>query len=97
MEKLFYEIESTIDQLISNAQVLHRIAFDEGYADESDALRKMQESLLCRLIERDQQLEAFGLKDNLTEKFQIIEEKLSYFSHLNHQLVNKTFQHYSKS
>ena len=95
MDKLYYEIESTIDQLISNAQILHRIAFDQMYADESAALHKTQESLLCRLIEIDNQLEALGLKDHPSPHFGLIEEKLAYFAHLNHQLVNKTYQHYS--
>ncbi len=97
MEDLFYEIENTVDQLISNAHVLHRIAFDESYGDESLALRKMQEGLLCRLIEIDHQLEVLGLKKTADQQLISIEEKLAYFSHLNHQLVNKTYQHYSEN
>ena len=97
MEDLFYEIENTVDQLISNAHVLHRIAFDQMYGDESLALRKLQESLLCRLIEIDHQLEALDLKKTAGDQLTIIEEKLAFFGHLNHQLVNKTYQYYSEN
>ncbi|MCP5491517.1 MAG: hypothetical protein H7A40_00550 [Chlamydiales bacterium] len=94
MSHLYNEIETTLDQLISNVQILHRIAFDQKFGDEVAALRKMQESLLSHLISLDAQMEELGLKD---KKMNIIDAKLNYFAQLNHELVNKTYQYYSKS
>lgn len=94
MSNLYNEMETTLDKLISNVQILHRIAFDHKFGDEVAALRKMQEGLLSHLISLDTQIEELGLKD---KKMNIIDAKLNYFAQLNHDLVNKTYQYYSKS
>ncbi len=93
MSHLYKEVETTLDHLISNVQVLHRIAFDQKFGDEVAALRKTQESLLSHLITLDAQMEELGLKDQQTN---IIDAKLNYFAQLNHELVNKTYQHYNQ-
>jgi len=92
MSNLYNEMETTLDKLISNVQILHRIAFDQKFGDEVAALRKMQEGLLSHLISLDTQIEELGLKD---KKMNIIDAKLNYFAQLNHDLVNKTYQYYS--
>ena len=87
MECVFKKIESIIDQLIFNAQLLDRIGFDEAFGDEATALHKAQESLICKLL---------GIHEKIGDQSQApemerIEEKLSAFQMLNYNLVRRAY------
>ena len=77
-KELLEEIDSTLDQLISNAEVLGKISSNPSYTEEVAALHKTQESLLARLMHLDQSLE----KKRRTEA-ESIRSKLENFSILN--------------
>lgn len=95
MKDLIAEINKTIDQLITNVQVLHSIAFDPKFGDETQSLQKTQESLLAKLLELDKELENLGLKTTESDQMTLIEDKLAHFGKLNQALITKTYDHYS--
>jgi hypothetical protein len=56
-EEVLLEIDSTLDQLIRNAEVIHDVDLKSLSETEIDAFQKTQESLLQHLIRMDHFLE----------------------------------------
>jgi len=57
-EEILTEIDSTLDQLIQNAELIQNTNLDELSETEIEGFQKMQESLIQHLIHMDQHLEA---------------------------------------
>lgn len=86
------EIDITLDQLIKNAAALSEVTSDPLYQAEVEALQKMQESLLARLIHLDHFLKEKS--ENKTE--QSIYDKLSVFSELSSNIAKQVRTSYPK-
>ena len=56
-EEILTEIDTTLDQLICNAEVLQNTNLEELSEAEIEGFQKMQESLIQHLIHMDQYLE----------------------------------------
>ena len=90
--ELLNEIDATLDQLIKNAAALTEVSSDPLYNTEVEALQKMQESLLARLLHLDCFLKE--KKEGKTEH--IIYDKLTIFSELSSSLAKKVQSSYPK-
>jgi hypothetical protein len=84
-KELLAEIETTIDQLIKNEEILSQISSDSHYEVEIAALEKTQESLLFHLIHLQTHLQA---KEDSCRKGPSIEPPLSS-PHLYHGKLRK--------
>jgi hypothetical protein len=78
-EEILADIDTTLDQLIQNAEV---IRYDYLCENEIEALQKTQESLLARLIHMDL------LLDNEQKKIPVKKKPLMYSS-INEKLEQK--------
>lgn len=56
-EEILLEIDTTLDQLIKNAETMQKVELKELSETEIDAFQKTQESLLQHLLHMDQFLE----------------------------------------
>lgn len=88
---LLAEIDSTLDQLISNAEILGKISSNPSYEEEVTALHKTQESLLAHLMHLDQSLEK--KRHHETEQ---IRSKLSHFSILNPSINDEVVTYFDE-
>ncbi|HSX26283.1 MAG TPA: hypothetical protein VLE89_04670 [Chlamydiales bacterium] len=84
-QEILIEIDSTLDQLIRNAEVIQTVDPKELSETEVDAFQKTQESLLQHLIHLDQFLEDkrknLKVQDKRSAGFKI-QEKLQKFEKL---------------
>lgn len=84
-EEILMEIDSTLDQLICNAEAIQTVSLSELSETEIEAFQKTQESLLQHLIHMDQFLEtkskSLKVQDKKSSRFQI-QEKLQKFEKL---------------
>jgi hypothetical protein len=99
-EEILLEIDSTLDQLICNAEAVQTISFNELSETEIDAFQKTQESLIQHLLYMDQcltsktptiRLEAKSARAQIQAKKQKFEQlKASYHSSLRDSLTRKS-------
>jgi hypothetical protein len=52
-DKIRAEIDETLDRLLANDLILGDVRSQEGFADEVEALEKLQESLMAHLMHLD--------------------------------------------
>ena len=90
--EILNEIDATLDQLIKNAAALNEVTSNPLYQTEVDALQKMQESLLARLLHLDGFLKEKS--QNKTERS--IYDKLTIFSELSSTLAKQVQSTYPK-
>ena len=90
--EILNEIDETLDQLIKNAAALNEVTSDPLYQREIEALQKMQESLLARLLHLDRFLK--DRSENKTETS--IYDKLTIFSELSSTLAKQMRSRYPK-
>ncbi len=86
-EEILFEIESTLDSLITNAEAIKDANLSK---EEIDAFQKTQESLLAHLMHMDDKLkEKKQSLKNLTKKpvNKEIKEKISKFEKLNKNFI----------
>ncbi len=91
-EDILADIDITLDQLILNAETISSISLNSLFTDEMQALQKMQESLLARLLHMNDLLEPDEKHTTLRKKpveMGIIEEKMVTFGKLSARLVNR--------
>ncbi len=95
-EEILMEIDTTLDQLIKNAEVLQDTNLEELSETEIEGFQKMQESLIQHLIHMDQHLEMKrkNLKtlDKRSASYKI-QEKLTKFERLKteyHKNISQT-------
>jgi hypothetical protein len=89
-EEIYFEIESTLDQLIENAEAMNSAARNELTKTEVDAFQKTQESLLAHLIHMDGMLEKKQTDVKVPNKKSVtckIKRKLHKFEKLNSEFV----------
>lgn len=89
-EEILAGIDSTLDQLIDNAEVLHD--HKSLFEYEIDALQKTQESLLSHLLNLEKRLHGESKK---SKKSAEIYEKLSRYSRLNSRLIRRVTHRFS--
>ncbi|PIS00613.1 MAG: hypothetical protein COT84_06850 [Chlamydiae bacterium CG10_big_fil_rev_8_21_14_0_10_35_9] len=92
-EEIYFEIESTLDQLIENAEAMNSAARNELTKTEVDAFQKTQESLLAHLIHMDGMLEKKQTDVKAPNKKSVtckIKRKLHKFEKLNNEFVENT-------
>lgn len=92
-EEIYFEIESTLDQLIENAEAMNSSAKNELTRTEIDAFQKTQESLLAHLIHMDGMLEKKQTSTKIPSKKSVtckIKRKLHKFEKLNNEFVENT-------
>ncbi|MBS0626370.1 MAG: hypothetical protein JSS32_10000 [Verrucomicrobia bacterium] len=83
-EEVLIEIDTTLDQLIRNAEMIQNVDLEELSETEVDAFKKTQESLVQHLLHMDQFFETRKNNDPLLKKqgpFKI-QEKLLKFDRL---------------
>lgn len=95
-EEILIEIDTTLDQLIRNAEIIQDTNLEELSETELEGFQKMQESLIQHLLHMDQHLEAKrkGLKilHKRSSNYKI-QEKLSKFEKLKseyHKNISQT-------
>jgi hypothetical protein len=85
-EEILLEIDTTLDQLIQNAETIQNVELKELSETEVNAFQKTQESLLQHLLHMDQFLETkrknLRIQDKRSAGFKI-QEKLLKFEKLN--------------
>ncbi|HEY2809893.1 MAG TPA: hypothetical protein VGJ00_00650 [Rhabdochlamydiaceae bacterium] len=89
-EAILADIDSTLDQLIRNADAMNRITDRHLFTCEVKAMHKTQESLLARLMHMHEIYE--NEKKNLGEREQkmrltSIEHKLAEYGRLNARMI----------
>ncbi|MFA6119380.1 MAG: hypothetical protein WCT85_02165 [Parachlamydiales bacterium] len=89
-EEIVYEIDSTLDKLIENAEAMKSVPLIK---EELDAFQKTQESLLAHLISMDELLKSKKeeLKTPIVAQ-NTITEKLSKFQKLNANFIKNASQ-----
>lgn len=90
-EEIYIEIESTIDQLIENAQSMNNASKGELTQIEIDAFQNTQESLLAHLIYMDQMLEKKREEIKIPNEKSIsskLRRKMLKFEELNKEFVH---------
>jgi hypothetical protein len=90
-EEILADIDSTLDRLIENADVIKCVSLDTLYTSEVEALQKTQESLLARLVHMNDLLKG-EKKETDTESFGSIEEKMVRYGKLNAQMISRISQ-----
>jgi|ERR1700722_3384890 len=88
-EEILADIDSTLDRLIENGEVIKKISFHTLYTSEVEALQRTQESLLARLVHMNELLKQHKKKDDAEEPFGNIEQKILHISKLNAKLINQ--------
>jgi hypothetical protein len=89
-EAILIDIDSTLDQLIRNADAMNQITDRQLFTSEVKAMHKTQESLLARLMHMHELYESE--KKELGEREQkmrlnCIEHKLAEFGRLNARMI----------
>lgn len=90
-EEILDDLDTTLDELIINAHTLRQIQRIDRFETETKALERTQESLLARVLHRQQLLEEKRrreLSERAAEKKLIIDEKIRHFTELNTTLAN---------
>lgn len=81
-EEILLEIDSTLDQLIQNAEAIQDVNLSELSETEVEAFQKTQESLIHHLIHMDQFLEtkrkSFRSQDKRSASYKIQEKLLKF-------------------
>jgi hypothetical protein len=88
-EEILADVDSTLDQLIANADVLQRTSVRALSETELDALQKTQESLLARLLHLDGHLHPEGKERKPSSRYDAIKDKIRTYSQLNARLINR--------
>ncbi len=89
-EEVLNDLDATIDALIANANTLRELERKQKFETEVQALKKTQESLLARILHRQQLLDEKRrreLTDRAAEKEELIDRKIEHFEKLNTQLL----------
>lgn len=92
-EKILADIDSTLDQLIRNAQLLRTVSIKTVPENEVEALHKTQESLMAHLIHMDELLEGKKVQKLKHENFG---QKIQQFSRMNAKLMENVTKRFSK-
>jgi hypothetical protein len=89
-EEILADIDSTLDRLIENADVIKHISLNTLYKSEVDALQKTQESLLARLVHMNDLLKGQKKNDESKKKesFGSVEQKIIRFGKLNAKIIS---------
>lgn len=81
-EEVLIEIDSTLDQLIRNAEVIQNVDLRELSETEIEAFQKTQESLVQHLLHMDQFLESkrknLRVQDKRSASYQIQEKMVKF-------------------
>jgi hypothetical protein len=97
-DEILSEIDSTLEQLIRNTEIVSEIQLSDLHESELDAFQKTQESLLHHLVSMDHLFEMKRKsisKKNLRSAAYQIEEKFKRFNKLKTS-VNLTIQRAEK-
>jgi hypothetical protein len=88
-EEILADIDTTLDQLIHNAEALRMAPLQTLEEAEVVAMQKIQESLLAHLLHMDGLLDRDEKKQLLQKKAKKeLQEKIAHFSRLNAQLID---------
>ena len=89
-EAILADIDSTLDQLICNADAMNRITDRHLFTSEVKAMHKTQESLLARLMHMhelfDEDKKVIGEREQKM-RLTTIEHKLAEFGKLNARMI----------
>lgn len=89
-EAILADIDSTLDQLIQNADAMNRITDRRLFTNEVQAMHKTQESLLARLMHMhelyDEEKKEMGEREQKM-RLTTIEHKLAEFGRLNARMI----------
>src|ERR1700733_15056944 len=89
-ETILADIDSTLDQLIRNADAMNRITDRHLFTSEVKAMHKTQESLLARLMHMhelyDDEKQVLGEREQKM-RLATIEHKLAEFGRLNARMI----------
>lgn len=91
-QDLLKEIDTTIDQLVKNADVLRHISSKKEYLEEVEALEKTQESLLAHLMHMDELLKTkktTSISGESALLAKAVHSKLGRCGYLNNIIRNK--------
>ena len=97
-EEILADIDTTLDQLIQNAEVLQGVHFHVTCENEIEALQKTQESLMARLIHMDLLLkeeEKKGVIKKKAECYGLLQEKIKRYTLLNQRLLKDVAKRFS--
>lgn len=84
VQSLLNEMDHTLELLLDNAEKLHQISLTKVNESELTVLQETQESLVNKLVDLDEALEAHSISSIEREK---INEKLKRFESLNQQFI----------
>lgn len=90
-EEIYMEIESTIDQLIENAEAMNKASKTELTQMEVDAFQNTQESLIAHLLYMDQTLEKKREEIKVPNEKSIsykLKKKMTKFEELNKEFIH---------
>lgn len=88
-EEVLDDLDTTLDELIVNAHTLREIQQSDRFKTEAEALEKTQESLLARILYRQQLLDEkrkLELTQRAAEKEALIDQKIEHFAKINTEL-----------
>jgi len=95
-EQILADIDSTLDQLIRNAEVIHIVPIENITEIEIAALQKTQTSLVAHLFHMNALLNKEKKQKLLHKKSAAqLEEKMTQFSRLNAKLINNVTSKFS--
>ena len=89
-EAILADIDSTLDQLIRNADAMNRITDRQLFTSEVKAMHKTQESLLARLMHMHEVYEGEkSIAGEVKQKMRLatIEHKLAEYGRLNARMI----------
>jgi hypothetical protein len=91
-EIILSDMDSTLDQLLHNADAVHRITDRPLFTNEVKAMHKTQESLMARLVHMhelyEKEKKCIGLRAQKM-RMKTIEHKLIEFGKLNARLIQQ--------
>lgn len=85
-EEILSDMDSTLEQLIKNANAFQKISTQSLFLSEIEALQKTQESLFARLIHMEELLKPQSTHQN--DRLEGIEKKLARLGKLNARVIN---------
>ncbi len=88
-QEILNDIDSTLDQLIHNAELVKKVSLTALLENEIEALQKTQESLLARLVSMNELIspeERKKIKDKKDHQ-KNLKQKVSSFSKLNNRFM----------
>lgn len=91
-EEILADIDTTLDQLIQNADAVQQISHRSLFTNEIELLQKTQESLLARLLDMQALYNSQHKKETIAKaqfSFVHIERKLVRFGKLNAKMIHK--------